>query len=67
MGKIKYDTDAERKQALNNSKARWNRENTIKVTFSLNREYDKAMIEHLNNQSNKSIYIKELIKKDMAK
>lgn len=43
----------------------YNKENYFIVRVPISRKYENEIIEHLNKQSSKSGYIKELIKKDL--
>lgn len=46
---------------------KFNRENYMKLTTRLSLKNDTALIEHLNKQTNKNQYIKDLIIQDMNK
>lgn len=46
---------------------RYNKENTIQISLKLNRSTDADLIDSLNRVRNKQGYIKELIRRDIAK
>lgn len=46
---------------------RYNKENTVQISMKLNRSTDADLIDSLNRVTNKQGYIKELIRKDIAK
>ena len=46
---------------------RYNKENTVQISLKLNRSTDADLIDSLNRVKNKQGYIKELIRKDIAK
>ena len=46
---------------------RYNKENTVQISLKLNRSTDADLIDSLNRISNKQGYIKELIRRDIAK
>lgn len=46
---------------------RYNKENTVQISLKLNRSTDADLIDNLNRVTNKQGYIKELIRKDIAK
>ena len=45
----------------------YNKDKTFRFLISLNKATDTDIIEHLEKQDNRQGYIKELIRKDMAK
>ena len=47
--------------------AKYNKENTVQISLKLNRSTDADLIESLNRIANKQGYIKELIRRDIAK
>ena len=46
---------------------RYNKENTVQISLKLNRSTDSDLIDSLNRVTNKQGYIKELIRRDIAK
>lgn len=46
---------------------RYNKENTVQISLKLNRSTDAELIDSLNRVANKQGYIKELIRRDIAK
>lgn len=46
---------------------RYNKENTVQISLKLNRSTDADLIDSLNRIANKQGYIKELIRKDIAR
>ena len=46
---------------------RYNKENTVQISLKLNRTTDADLIDSLNRVTNKQGYIKELIRKDIAR
>ena len=46
---------------------RYNKENTVQISLKLNRSTDADLIDSLNRIKNKQGYIKELIRRDIAK
>ena len=46
---------------------KYNKENTAQISLKLNRTTDADLIESLNRIANKQGYIKELIRRDIAK
>ena len=46
---------------------KYNKENTVQISLKLNRSTDADLIESLNRVVNKQGYIKELIRRDIAK
>ena len=46
---------------------KYNKENTVQISLKLNRSTDADLIDSLNRVANKQGYIKELIRKDIAK
>ena len=46
---------------------RYNKENTVQISLKLNRSTDADLIGNLNRVTNKQGYIKELIRRDIAK
>lgn len=46
---------------------RYNKENTVQISLKLNRSTDADLIDSLNRVNNKQGYIKELIRKDIAR
>ena len=46
---------------------RYNKENTVQISLKLNRSTDADLIDSLNRIANKQGYIKELIRRDIAK
>ena len=46
---------------------RYNKENTVQISLKLNRSTDADLIDSLNRVTNKQGYIKELIRKDIAR
>ena len=46
---------------------RYNKENTVQISLKLNRSTDADLIDSLNRITNKQGYIKELIRRDIAK
>lgn len=46
---------------------KYKKNNTKMVSFQLSLKYDKDIINHLETISNKSSYLKELIRKDINK
>lgn len=46
---------------------RYNKENTVQISLKLNRYTDADLIDSLNRIANKQGYIKELIRRDIAK
>ena len=44
---------------------KYNKENYVTLRVPISRKYENDIIEHLNKQSSKSGYVKELIKKDL--
>ena len=49
------------------SSIKYNKENTVQISLKLNRSTDADLIESLNRVANKQGYIKELIRRDIAK
>ena len=47
--------------------AKYNKENTVQISLKLNRSTDADLIDNLNRVANKQGYIKELIRRDIAK
>ena len=45
----------------------YNKENTVQISLKLNRSTDADLIDNLNRVTNKQGYIKELIRRDIAK
>lgn len=46
---------------------RYNKENTVQISLKLNRSTDADLIDSLNRVTNKQGYIKDLIRRDIAK
>ena len=46
---------------------KYNKENTVQISLKLNRSTDADLIGSLNRVANKQGYIKELIRRDIAK
>ena len=46
---------------------KYNKENTVQISLKLNRYTDADLIDSLNRIANKQGYIKELIRRDIAK
>ena len=46
---------------------KYNKENTVQISLKLNRSTDAELIDSLNRVKNKQGYIKELIRRDIAK
>lgn len=46
---------------------KYNKENTVQISLKLNRSTDADMIDSLSRVNNKQGYIKELIRRDIAK
>ena len=46
---------------------KYNKENTVQISLKLNRSTDADLIYSLNRVTNKQGYIKELIRRDIAK
>lgn len=46
---------------------KYNKENTVQISLKLNRSTDADLIDNLNRVANKQGYIKELIRRDIAK
>ena len=46
---------------------KYNKENTVQISLKLNRTTDADLIDSLNRVANKQGYIKELIRRDIAK
>ena len=46
---------------------KYNKENTVQISLKLNRSTDADLIDSLNRIANKQGYIKELIRRDIAK
>lgn len=46
---------------------KYNKENTVQISLKLNRSTDADLIDSLNRVKNKQGYIKELIRRDIAK
>lgn len=46
---------------------KYNKENTVQISLKLNRTTDADLIDSLNRIANKQGYIKELIRRDIAK
>ena len=46
---------------------KYNKENTVQISLKLNRSTDADLIDSLNIVKNKQGYIKELIRKDIAR
>ena len=46
---------------------KYNKENTVQISLKLNRSTDADLIDRLNRAANKQGYIKELIRRDIAK
>lgn len=46
---------------------KYNKENTVQISLKLNRTTDADLIDILNGVTNKQGYIKELIRRDIAK
>ena len=46
---------------------KYNKENTVQISLKLNRTTDADLIDSLNRVRNKQGYIKELIRRDIAK
>lgn len=53
-------------EAQKKARDKYNKEHYKVVSFKLHKTNDKDIMEHLENQSNKQGYLKELIRKDMA-
>lgn len=49
------------------SSIKYNKENTVQISLKLNRSTDADLIDSLNRVTNKQGYIKELIRKDIAR
>jgi hypothetical protein len=64
MAKLSKDTEAY-KNKLNYIK-KYNKDNSKKITFLLNKKSEADIIEWLNNKR-KATYIKQLIREDMEK
>lgn len=58
---MKKSSDAQIRAA-----AKYNKENTKNIVLHLNITTDKDIIEHMNRKENKTGYIKELIREDIA-
>lgn len=61
-------TDEEKIDRYNKAskyRQKWCKENKVRVYFSLNKNKDAEIIEHLNSKENKNAYLKSLIIKDM--
>ena len=46
---------------------KYNKENTVQISLKLNRTTDADLIDNLHRVANKQGYIKELIRRDIAK
>lgn len=46
---------------------KYNKENTVQISLKLNRSTDADLIDNLNRVANKQGYIKELIRRDIAR
>ena len=46
---------------------KYNKENTVQISLKLNRSTDADLIDSLNRIANKQGYIKEFIRRDIAK
>ena len=46
---------------------KYNKENTVQISLKLNRSTDADLIDSLSRIANKQGYIKELIRRDIAK
>ena len=46
---------------------KYNKENTVQISLKLNRSTDADLIDNLHRVANKQGYIKELIRRDIAK
>ena len=46
---------------------KYNKENTVQISLKLNRSTDADLIDNLNRVANKQGYIKELIRRGIAK
>lgn len=46
---------------------KYNKENTVQISLKLNRSTDADLIDSMNRIANKQGYIKELIRRDIAK
>lgn len=46
---------------------KYNKENTVQISLKLNRSTDADLIDSLNRVANKQGYIKELIRRDIAR
>lgn len=59
-----------RKKATNKQKAyqvEFQKNNTTRIRFQLNNEYDADIIEFMNTLPNKNGYLKDLVREDMKK
>lgn len=65
MAKEKMPHEEYRKRQ-NEFQAKYDKENTVMVTFKLNKKTDPDILDKLAAQPNRQGYIKELIRKDIA-
>lgn len=54
-------------EAAKAAKARYDAKTAKYISMKLNKNTDKDLIEHLDKQSNKQEYLKNLIREDMKK
>lgn len=62
-----YKTEAERKEAVNQSTYKWKKANTRCINVRFNLERDKEVLDHIDKQPNKADYIRRLILEDIKK
>lgn len=55
------------KESQIRASVKYNKENTVQISLKLNRSTDADLIDSLNRVANKQGYIKELIRRDIAK
>ena len=54
-------------ESQSRASVKYNKENTVQISLKLNRITDADLIDNLNRVTNKQGYIKELIRRDIAK
>lgn len=58
--------NAKASEARLRANAKWDKENTRQIKFKFNKSTDADILEMLDSLENKTAYIKELIRKDIA-
>ena len=62
-----YETEEEKAKHHSEYVARYLKDRTKRIAFTLRLNEDKEIIEHLKKQKNMTIYLRELIEKDIKK